>query len=125
MSVVRLSLQRSFDTVEYRPNAANAYREKVRNLKRRWQSRNVDSRAAANEAIREIVGKVDVHPCGAYKPVETRCASRPRSRCTASLLNQVMGFRRFSMRGLEKVRGEWSLVTGAWNIKRMFVLMPA
>jgi hypothetical protein len=29
------------------------------------------------------------------------------------------------MRGLEKVRGEWSLVTGAWNIKRMFVLMPA
>jgi len=29
------------------------------------------------------------------------------------------------MRGLEKVRGEWSLVTRAWNIKRMFVLMPA
>jgi len=28
------------------------------------------------------------------------------------------------MRGLEKVRGEWSLVTMAWNIKRMFTLMP-
>jgi hypothetical protein len=29
------------------------------------------------------------------------------------------------MRGLEKVRGEWSLVTMAWNMKRMFVLNPA
>ena len=37
----------------------------------------------------------------------------------------VLGFRQFSMRGLEKVRGEWSLVTMAWNMKRMFVLNPA
>jgi len=29
------------------------------------------------------------------------------------------------MRGLEKARGEWSLVTMAWNIKRMFALSPA
>jgi hypothetical protein len=29
------------------------------------------------------------------------------------------------MRGLEKVRGEWSLVTMAWNLKRMFVLKAA
>jgi hypothetical protein len=28
-------------------------------------------------------------------------------------------------RGLVKVRGEWSLVTMAWNMKRMFVLNPA
>jgi transposase len=41
------------------------------------------------------------------------------------IIKSVMGFRQFSMRGLEKVRGEWSLVTMAWNIKRMFVLMPA
>ena len=26
---------------------------------------------------------------------------------------------------LDKVRGEWSLVTMAWNIKRMFTLSPA
>jgi hypothetical protein len=41
------------------------------------------------------------------------------------IIKSVMGFRQFSMRGLDKVRGEWSLVTMAWNIKRMFVLMPA
>jgi hypothetical protein len=34
----------------------------------------------------------------------------------------VMGFRQFLLRGLDKVRGEWSLVTMAWNFKRMFVL---
>jgi len=36
----------------------------------------------------------------------------------------VLGFRQFSMRGLEKVRGEWSLVTMAWNMKRMFASTP-
>jgi hypothetical protein len=41
------------------------------------------------------------------------------------IIKSVMGFRQFSMRGLEKARGEWSLVTMAWNIKRMFSLMPA
>ena len=40
-------------------------------------------------------------------------------------IKSVLGFRQFSLRGLEKVRGEWSLVTMAWNIKRMFVLNPA
>ena len=38
------------------------------------------------------------------------------------IIKSVLGFRQFSMRGLEKVRGEWSLVTMAWNIKRMFAL---
>ena len=38
----------------------------------------------------------------------------------------VVGFPAvFWMRGLEEVRGEWSLVTMAWNIKRMFALIPA
>ena len=41
------------------------------------------------------------------------------------IIKSVLGFRQFSMRGLEKVRGEWSLVTMAWNLKRMFVLAPA
>jgi hypothetical protein len=41
------------------------------------------------------------------------------------IIKSVMGFRQFSLRGIEKVRCEWSLVTMAWNIKRMFVLMPA
>ena len=41
------------------------------------------------------------------------------------IIKSVMGFRKFSMRGLAKVRGEWSLVTMAWNMKRMFALKPA
>jgi len=38
------------------------------------------------------------------------------------IIKEVMGFRRFSLRGLDKVSGEWTLVTLAWNIKRMNVL---
>jgi transposase len=41
------------------------------------------------------------------------------------IIKSVLGFRQFSMRGLAKARGEWSLVTMAWNIKRMFALAPA
>jgi hypothetical protein len=29
------------------------------------------------------------------------------------------------LRGLNCVRGEWSLVTMAWNIRRIFTLVPA
>jgi len=36
-----------------------------------------------------------------------------------------MGFRQFSLRGLEKVTGEWTLVTLAWNVKRLNVLRMA
>jgi transposase len=38
------------------------------------------------------------------------------------IIKSVLGFRQFSLRGLKKARGEWSLVTMAWNIKRMFAL---
>jgi hypothetical protein len=38
------------------------------------------------------------------------------------IIKSVLGFRQFSLRGLDKVRGEWSLVTMAWNMKRMFAL---
>lgn len=41
------------------------------------------------------------------------------------IIESVLGFRQFALRGLEKVRGEWSLVTMAWNVKRMFALVPA
>lgn len=40
------------------------------------------------------------------------------------IIKSVLGFRQFSMRGLEKACGEWNLVTMAWNIKRMFALNP-
>ena len=41
------------------------------------------------------------------------------------IIKSVLGFRQFLLRGLAKVRGEWSLVTMAWNLKRMFALSPA
>jgi transposase len=41
------------------------------------------------------------------------------------IIKSVLGYRQFSLRGLEKARGEWSLVTMAWNMKRMFALTPA
>jgi len=41
------------------------------------------------------------------------------------IIKSVLGFRQFLLRGLENVRGEWNLVTMAWNLKRMFVLAGA
>jgi hypothetical protein len=40
------------------------------------------------------------------------------------IIKSVMGFRQFLLRGIDKVRGEWSLVTMARNMKRLFVLCP-
>jgi hypothetical protein len=49
------------------------------------------------------------------------------------VIKSVLGFRQFLLRGLAKslppaeagVRGEWSLVAMAWNMQRMFALIPA
>jgi Transposase DDE domain len=41
------------------------------------------------------------------------------------IIKRVMGWQQMSMRGLDKARGEWSLVTMAWNIKRLHVLRAA
>jgi transposase len=38
------------------------------------------------------------------------------------IIKQVLGFRQFSLRGLDAVTGEWKLVTMAFNLKRMQVL---
>jgi len=38
------------------------------------------------------------------------------------IIKSVLGFRQFLLRGLDKVRGEWCLVTMAWNLKRIFAL---
>jgi len=40
-------------------------------------------------------------------------------------IKHVLGFRRFSLRGLEKVRGEWQLVCAALNLKRIAALNTA
>jgi len=38
------------------------------------------------------------------------------------IIKHVMGFRQFLLRGYESVTGEWTLVSIAWNLKRMFAL---
>jgi transposase len=38
------------------------------------------------------------------------------------IIKSVMRFRQFSLRGLQKVQGEWKLVAMSWNVKRMFAL---
>ena len=38
------------------------------------------------------------------------------------IIKSVMRFRQFLLRGLTSVRGEWMLVTMAWNIKRMAIM---
>lgn len=39
-------------------------------------------------------------------------------------VKRVLGFREFSLRGLEKVQGEWSLVSLALNLRRMAQMEP-
>jgi hypothetical protein len=41
------------------------------------------------------------------------------------IIKEVLGFRRFSLRGEENTDKEWSLVCLAYNIKRMFNLSKA
>ena len=39
------------------------------------------------------------------------------------IIKEVLGFRRFSMRGKEKAETEWRLVCLSYNLKKMYNLM--
>ena len=41
------------------------------------------------------------------------------------IIKHVMGLRQFSLRGVDKVSGEWTLADLAWNVKRMNMLRLA
>ena len=49
-----------------------------------------------------------------------------KRKCTVEpvfgIIKAILGFRQFSLQGLENVKGELNLVAMAWNLKRMFVL---
>ena len=49
-----------------------------------------------------------------------------KRKCTVEpvfgIIKTILGFRQFSLRGLDNVKGEFDLVAMAWNLKRMFVL---
>ena len=49
---------------------------------------------------------------------QRKCTVEP----VIGIMKSVLGFRQFSLRGLENVKGELNLVAMAWNLKRMFVL---
>jgi hypothetical protein len=38
------------------------------------------------------------------------------------IIKERMGFRRFMVRGLKKVKREWAQVVTCYNLKRMFIL---
>jgi transposase len=38
------------------------------------------------------------------------------------IIKEVLGFRRFHLRGMDAAQGEWNLVCMAWNMKRLFSL---
>jgi len=41
------------------------------------------------------------------------------------IIKSALGFRQFLLRGLDNVRGEWNLVTMAYNMKRLFMFALA
>ena len=75
-------------------------------------------------------------PCPADADATTRMAHRlktPEGRALYArrkstvetvfgIIKEAMGFRRFHLRDLEAVRGEWTLICLAWNLKRMHAL---
>jgi hypothetical protein len=51
---------------------------------------------------------------------KARYAKRNHTVETAfGIIKEVMGFRGFMLRGLEKVKGEWTLVCLSYNLKRL------
>lgn len=87
-------------TVEFQPNAGNAYPDKIRNLKQALANSDEDSRLAAHEAIREILEKVVVHPQGRYKPVQI------------DIYGQLAALLRISERAAEPLESRGALVAG-------------
>lgn len=60
---------------------------------------------------------------------QTGCALYATRKATVEpvfgIIKQAMGFRQFLLRGLVAAAGEWTLVTLAFNLKRMLILSLA
>ncbi len=93
-----------------------------------------DSRQRHNLSLEERIKQPP--PCPADADAVTAMAHRLRSpegkaiyarrnstvETVFGIIKEVMGFRRFHLRGLDAAQGEWNLVCMAWNLKRMYVL---
>lgn len=60
-------------------------------------------------------------PEGRARYALRKCTPEP----VFGIIKSAMRFRQFSLRGLQKVQGEWKLVAMSWNLKRMFTLATA
>ena len=89
-----------------------------------WKDRFARHYNAPGEA--DTAGSDDTSTGDAQGPADSiRPAQANVQRPVFGIIKSAMGFRQFSLRGLDKVTGEWNLVTLAWNIKRMFTLQYA
>ncbi|MCY4515143.1 MAG: transposase [Candidatus Tectomicrobia bacterium] len=79
----------------------------------RWTRRSIRARPVWRQSWRRRRG-------GRSTPRTNGCR---RLRSDAS--KEALGFRRFSLRGLQKVQGEWNLVCLALSIKRMRSIQAA
>lgn len=89
--------------------------------------------ALGREGRREVAVDAETHPAKAAmaKKLATE-AGRAQyaqrkwlSEAPIGWIKEALGFRRFSVRGLDQVRGEWDLVCLALNVKRMQGLQAA
>ena len=89
--------------------------------------------ALGREGQREVAVDAEKHPAKArmaekLSTPEGRARYAQRkwlSEAPIGWIKEALGFRRFSVRGLRKVQGEWDLVCLALNVKRMQALQAA
>ena len=98
------------------------------------EERGVDGHVAlGREGRRDVAADAAKHPAKARMAAKlTTAAARAQyaqrkwlSEAPNGWIKEALGFRRFSLRGLDQVRGEWDLVCLALNIKRLQGLQTA
>jgi hypothetical protein len=96
------------------------------------QSHNPDLQEILKQRMMRLLEEIEtdgLSPKEAMKlrlnTVEGREIYRLR-KCTVEpvfgIIKQILGFRQFLLRGLANVKGEWSLVCSAYNLKRLHSL---
>ncbi len=98
------------------------------------EDRGVDGHVAlGREGRSEVAADAEKHPAKARMAAKLATAAgraqyaqrKWLSEAPHGWIKEALGFRRFSLRGLDKVRGEWDLVCLALNIRRLRGLQAA
>jgi len=82
---------------------------------------------ATVDAVPPVLGRVGcvLADSGYANGAEVEVLRKQTVEPVFGIIKEAMGFRRFLLRGLEKVRGEWQLVCLAYNCRRLHRLMQA